>query len=370
MWFYSKNGQKIGPIAASQLKILAETGVLLQSDFVWKDGLKEWVLAKQINGLFIREQQPIIPNLPQNQINSVVTKEGIVITPKLDVNETLNNDNFTTTFSERKIFRKKNKWNNKFFSIAIMISVIFAIAALIFSATQLAGTGKGLLTQTTGTGKGLLTQLIGSGKGFTKTILDLPIEKRKELAMRRIAENAIPLYPAQSMEDFVQAISYLAGEGENKSGDDMVFIDFSKIDNIFGMSFQNMVVQPGIDKSKTSFLFTKYKSITRKGWNLIFGQITDIIKTKDSNNLYYSHWSVTCNNGTVIVRAKDWEDPQGIRKNNKSDTVYIDYLLTNINPETFTKPEDFTKQRIITNPDYGILSFWIAYPNLPKKGKK
>jgi RsiW-degrading membrane proteinase PrsW (M82 family) len=51
-WYYRKGEEKVGPISASQLKQLADSGSLSPSDFIWKDGLKEWVPARFVNGLF------------------------------------------------------------------------------------------------------------------------------------------------------------------------------------------------------------------------------------------------------------------------------------------------------------------------------
>ncbi len=51
-WYYSKAGQEIGPIPGGRLKKLATAGELSPSDFIWRDGLPEWVPASQVKGLF------------------------------------------------------------------------------------------------------------------------------------------------------------------------------------------------------------------------------------------------------------------------------------------------------------------------------
>lgn len=51
-WYYTKNGQRFGPVGGKQLKELAATGQLGQADQVWKDGMAQWMLAKSIKGLF------------------------------------------------------------------------------------------------------------------------------------------------------------------------------------------------------------------------------------------------------------------------------------------------------------------------------
>ena len=51
-WYYIKDGQQQGPVAAERLKELASSGQLLEDDLVWQDGIVDWVAAKSIKGLF------------------------------------------------------------------------------------------------------------------------------------------------------------------------------------------------------------------------------------------------------------------------------------------------------------------------------
>ena len=51
-WFYSKGGQKNGPVAGSVLKQLARSGELVVSDLVWREGMSEWAPASKLKGLF------------------------------------------------------------------------------------------------------------------------------------------------------------------------------------------------------------------------------------------------------------------------------------------------------------------------------
>lgn len=51
-WYYSRQGQRVGPVTASQLRDLAAAGTLASTDLVWKDGLKEWIEARRVMGLF------------------------------------------------------------------------------------------------------------------------------------------------------------------------------------------------------------------------------------------------------------------------------------------------------------------------------
>lgn len=51
-WHYSRNGQENGPVSSSELKQLAARGQLQPTDTVWREGLKGWIPASKVNGLF------------------------------------------------------------------------------------------------------------------------------------------------------------------------------------------------------------------------------------------------------------------------------------------------------------------------------
>jgi hypothetical protein len=51
-WFYASDGRQHGPILATELKELVQQGKILQSDLVWKEGMKNWKQAATIKGLF------------------------------------------------------------------------------------------------------------------------------------------------------------------------------------------------------------------------------------------------------------------------------------------------------------------------------
>jgi hypothetical protein len=51
-WYYSRAGQRLGPIGSAELKQLADGGQLAPTDLVWKDGMAEWAPAHQVKGLF------------------------------------------------------------------------------------------------------------------------------------------------------------------------------------------------------------------------------------------------------------------------------------------------------------------------------
>ena len=57
-WYFSKHGQRSGPVSDEQLKTLASTGELKPTDMIWKNGMASWTKAGQFKGLF----SPTTPN--------------------------------------------------------------------------------------------------------------------------------------------------------------------------------------------------------------------------------------------------------------------------------------------------------------------
>ncbi len=66
-WYYQKKGEaKQGPFSDKELKAKAAAGEITPDGFVWKEGLKSWVPAGKIKGLF--ETRVAAPNQPTNQL--------------------------------------------------------------------------------------------------------------------------------------------------------------------------------------------------------------------------------------------------------------------------------------------------------------
>lgn len=51
-WYYAKGQERHGPVTADQLRHLAATGQVLPTDFVFQEGMHNWVLASKVQGLF------------------------------------------------------------------------------------------------------------------------------------------------------------------------------------------------------------------------------------------------------------------------------------------------------------------------------
>lgn len=58
-WFYTSGGQKAGPVSSQELKRLATQGILLPTDLLWKEGMKDWLPASKAKNLFADESSGI-----------------------------------------------------------------------------------------------------------------------------------------------------------------------------------------------------------------------------------------------------------------------------------------------------------------------
>lgn len=65
-WFYIKNEKQFGPVTDAELRQLASTGQISISDKVWKEGMKAWVNAGNLKGLFKPSAVPSPPPILNN----------------------------------------------------------------------------------------------------------------------------------------------------------------------------------------------------------------------------------------------------------------------------------------------------------------
>lgn len=54
-WHVAIDGQEQGPVSGAQLRQMASSGRLSPTDLVWKEGMKDWVPASKVKGLFVSE---------------------------------------------------------------------------------------------------------------------------------------------------------------------------------------------------------------------------------------------------------------------------------------------------------------------------
>jgi hypothetical protein len=64
-WYYTNNGQQMGPVSAAALRQLVEAGNLKATDLVWKEGMSQWAPASTTRGLFaVQVQAAPLPAQP------------------------------------------------------------------------------------------------------------------------------------------------------------------------------------------------------------------------------------------------------------------------------------------------------------------
>lgn len=70
-WHYSRDGIRLGPVSTNRLRELANSGELLPTDLVWREGLGQWAPAAKVQGLFpaISSAPPPLP--PNSHVASV-----------------------------------------------------------------------------------------------------------------------------------------------------------------------------------------------------------------------------------------------------------------------------------------------------------
>ncbi|HKQ78998.1 MAG TPA: DUF4339 domain-containing protein [Blastocatellia bacterium] len=85
VWYYIKQGSRIGPVSFDQIKQLSASGGLLPDDWIWRPGLEQWAPAREIPGLF-----PPLPHFPvanyhtvnEENVNSVTSSTLTAIPDK------------------------------------------------------------------------------------------------------------------------------------------------------------------------------------------------------------------------------------------------------------------------------------------------
>lgn len=61
-WYYSWNGEKLGPIPLNELQSLADAGTLEREDLVWTSGMTEWQPAFSVSALSFSDEPPPLPD--------------------------------------------------------------------------------------------------------------------------------------------------------------------------------------------------------------------------------------------------------------------------------------------------------------------
>jgi GYF domain 2 len=78
-WYYAHDDIKIGPFSGQQLRDLADTGQIIRTDTIWKEGIVKGVSALKVKNLFL----PMLPNPPLESLAPVAQTEAESLSPGL-----------------------------------------------------------------------------------------------------------------------------------------------------------------------------------------------------------------------------------------------------------------------------------------------
>ena len=67
VWYYARGETEKGPLSTAQMKALASSGRIHRDDFVWKEGMPNWVVARDLDELFPNEKGSGTPNIQTRQ---------------------------------------------------------------------------------------------------------------------------------------------------------------------------------------------------------------------------------------------------------------------------------------------------------------
>src|SRR5574340_330337 len=63
-WYYAKGDRQLGPVSAVQLKQMAVAGEVRPDDLVWREGMENWIEARNVKGLF-DAARPVVEVAPK-----------------------------------------------------------------------------------------------------------------------------------------------------------------------------------------------------------------------------------------------------------------------------------------------------------------
>lgn len=58
-WYYARGNKQMGPVPSPELKRMAAAGELRPEDLVWREGMAEWTLARNVRGLFEEQNKAV-----------------------------------------------------------------------------------------------------------------------------------------------------------------------------------------------------------------------------------------------------------------------------------------------------------------------
>ncbi len=82
-WFYAKGDKQAGPVNSVELKRMATVGEINPDDLVWREGMADWTIARNVRGLFEEEVKPAgqaAAGAPPKQIEPVAVSAATAAT--------------------------------------------------------------------------------------------------------------------------------------------------------------------------------------------------------------------------------------------------------------------------------------------------
>ena len=128
MWYLSRNSKKFGPFTTAQLEALSNQGKLQSTDFVWREGMNDWVLGKLMPEISIHFKELPLRNA-KNKIEDDLFKESDNINlPKSQLVK------IETVHRINGVKRRKNSFvYSNFYIIFVMLFLVGAISLTLFN---------------------------------------------------------------------------------------------------------------------------------------------------------------------------------------------------------------------------------------------
>jgi len=120
-WFFTRNGQKSGPVTAPTLRQLAAAGNLSPTDMVWREGMSEWAPASRVKGLFAEVAIP--PPVP-------VSVNAVADAPEMNFDHRYNG--LYRSADDKVLLGLCGGLAHKFDAPAWVFRVIFLVTGLVF----------------------------------------------------------------------------------------------------------------------------------------------------------------------------------------------------------------------------------------------
>ena len=123
-WYYTKQSKTFGPFSSTQLRQLADSGLIQPSDCVWRDGLLEWIYAGSVKGLF-----PDGAKQPTADQTSPTPKPRCALPPPLPPSPT----------PAHRVRKERPEVFEKLYNRVLTLSIPVTVATLLIDVIPVAG---------------------------------------------------------------------------------------------------------------------------------------------------------------------------------------------------------------------------------------